>query len=102
MIILVWMFGLLLLVNILFSKRSTRPLMIGAFLMLLVLGLATVRASLFLVRPSEQARRAQPPPESFANILQFRILPDPQYRNFFVLRGLPISSNVMKKLGKPA
>ena len=101
MIILVWMFGLLLLVNILFSKRSTRPLMIGAFLMLLVLGLATVRASLFSFDPQSKPDVLDHS-QSFANILQFRILPDPQYRNFFVLRGLPISSNVMKKSGKPA
>lgn len=105
MFLFVLPFAVLLLANNLFADRNptTRPVMIGALLMLLAVGLATARASLVQLDPQMAEKdnlvdRAQ----SLVNIIQFRILPDPEYRKFFVERELPISSEVMALSGKPA
>jgi len=40
--------------------------------------------------------------QTFVNIIQFRILPDPERRAFFTERGLVLSPTVMERSGKPA
>ena len=104
MFLFVLPFAVLLLANNLFANRnSTRTVMIGAILMLLAVGLATTRASLLPLDPQvAEKHHLIDRGQCFANIIQFRILPDPEHRNFFVNRGLPISSEVMALSGKPS
>ena len=78
-------------------------MMIGTLLMLIAIGLGITKVSLLpddprIVEKHYLIDRSQ----SFANIIQFRILPDAEHRNFFVERGLPISSEAMALSGKTA
>ena len=97
MFIFVCIFGALLLANTLFVKvNRTGPRMIGIVLVLLAISLGGTKA--WLVESGGSKNLSQ----LLANIIQFRILPDPQRRQFFVERGLPISSTVMERSGLPA
>jgi hypothetical protein len=99
----VFMFAGLLWGNILFSKTNwTRPLMIGAALMLLATGLGIAKASWLLDRMKDNYGSIVNYSQVWASIIQVRILPDPEHRKFFVERGLPISSTMMERSGKPA
>src|SRR5215813_618518 len=97
MIIFVCMFAALLWVNILFTKINwARPAMIGAVLVLFAVGLGVAKASLVVDGGSKNLSQL------LANIIQIRILPDPEHRKFFAERGLPISPTVMERSGTPA
>jgi len=97
MMIFVCIFGALLLANSLFVKINwTAARMIGMVLVLVAIGLGVAKASLVTSGGSKNVSQL------LANIIQFRILPDPERRQFFVERGLPISSTVMERSGKPA
>jgi len=97
MVIFVGIFGALLLANNLFAKINwTAPRMIGMVLVLVAIGLGVAKASLVTSGGSKNLSQL------LANIIQFRILPDPERRQFFVEQGLPISSTVMERSGKAA
>ena len=104
MFLFVLPFAVLLLANNLFAKTNwTYPIMIGTVLMLIAIGLGTTKVSLLPVDPLIAIERhLVDRGQSLVNIIQFRILPDAEHRNFFVERGLPISSTVMERSGKPA
>ena len=103
MILFVCMFVTLLLANILFAKINwTRPRMIGTVLVLLALGLGIAKESLVVNDSEQYTGTSKTLSTLFANVIQYRILPNPEYRKFFVERELPISSTVMERVGKPA
>ena len=97
MLIFVCIFGALFLANTLFVKvNRTGPRMTGMVLVLLAIGLGGSKA--WLVESGGSKNLSQ----LLANIVQLRILPHPESRNFFAERGLPISSTVMERSGLPA
>ncbi len=95
MIFFVWiLFGLLGL-NLLASRRGSAVARV-AIVAVLVGGaaLGVVRAS-FLSASGKYI-------QTFVNIIQFRMLPEPERRAFFVEHGLVLSPAVVDRIGKPA
>jgi hypothetical protein len=91
----VWMFAVLLGANLLLA-RGRRPLAVaaGVALLLLATALGYARTMFF----TESGRYVQ----ALVNVVQVRILPNPEYRAFFVSRGLPTPPDVMQRAGQPA
>ena len=97
MLLFVCIFGALFLANTLFVKiKRTGPRITGIVLVLLAIGLGGAKA--WLVESGGSKNLSQ----LLVNIVQLRILPHPESREFFVERGLPISSTVMERSGLPA
>ena len=102
MIIFVCIFGALLLANILFVKINwTPPRMIGMVLVLLALGLGMAKALVVTTASSTPAPR-RTSASSWQTSSSIKSCPIREHRQFFVERGLPISSTVMERSGKPA
>ena len=94
MIFFVWIFASLLATNVLLVRGGRRFVTIAGLVILLIAGsLGYARATFFT-----QNRYLQ----TFVNVVQLRILPDPEHREFFAARGLPTSSVVMERSGHPA
>jgi hypothetical protein len=94
-IFFVWMFVFLLGLNIVL-RRTTRTLAISAGLAALLFAVALGGLRTTLVAPT--GKYVQP----LVNIIQLRILPDPDYRAFFVAHGLALSPTVVDRSGKVA
>jgi hypothetical protein len=97
MIFFIWIFAILLGVNVLFARTKSRSAAAAvAVALLLPVGLGYSRASLLTY--SQSGRYSQ----ALVDVIQFRILPDPERRAFFADRGLVLSPTVMERAGKPA
>jgi hypothetical protein len=94
MIFFVWIFALLLAVNVVPAWARSRRLAAVAGLLVLVLaaGLGYARASVLGGKYLQ----------TFVNIIQFRILPDPQMQLYFGRRGLPLTPQVLNRAGRTA
>jgi hypothetical protein len=91
----VWIFAGLLGVNLLIARATwSRHLAAGLVILLLAIGLGGARASAL----SSSGLYIQ----SLVNIIQMRILPDPERRTFFAAHGMPTTPAVMERSGKPA
>jgi len=88
----VWMFAGLLWLNILLARKTRMRAAVAGVALLLAVGLGLVRAPLVAASGKYY--------EPFANVLQLRMLPDPERRAFFVEHGLPMSPTVMERSGK--
>ena len=96
MIFFIWLFASLLGTNILFARATwTRPVAVGALVLVLVVGLGGARASFLSAKGTYI--------QTLVQIIQFRILPDPERRSIFRRsRGMPTTTAVMERSGKPA
>lgn len=96
MIFFVWIFAVLLAANGLsaWARTPTRKVAVvaGVLVLILAAGLGYARASVLSGKYLQ----------TFVNIIQFRILPDPQMQLYFARRGLPLTPAVLNRAGKPA
>jgi hypothetical protein len=94
MIFFVWIFAVLLAVNALsaWPARRRAALIAGLLLLLLATGLGYARASVLGGKYLQ----------TLVNIIQFRILPDPQMQLYFARRGLPLTPAVLNRAGQTA
>lgn len=95
MIFFIWIFALLFGMNVLLARTQSRfAVAAGVLVLLLAASLGYSRASAL----QQSGKYIQ----TFVNIIQFRMLPDPERRAFFADRGLVLSPTVMERSGKPA
>jgi hypothetical protein len=94
MIFFVWIFALLLGVNAVCAWVRPRRLYFAAGLLLLI-----VAASVGYSRATVLGGRYL---QTFANVIQLRILPDPQLQLYFGRRGLPLTPAVLNRAGQSA
>lgn len=92
LIVFVWLFAGLLGANLLVARTTRRaPVAAGLALLALAAVLGYVRTAYI----DYEGRYAQ----TLVNVIQLRILPDPQRRAFFVARGMPTPPVVMQHAG---
>lgn len=94
MIYFVVLTGVLLMANV--ALRSPRFIgtAIVAWFIVISCGFALIKNSAKHVGPVYG--------QDMANVIQIRILPDPDRRAFFIARGMPIGPTVIARAGKPA
>jgi hypothetical protein len=91
----IWLFAILLAVNIAFvrsERAGARIVAVGLLLAVCAFGVERIA----LIGQSD--KYIQP----LANIVQLRVLTDPQRRAFFAAHGLPLSPAVLERSGHPA
>jgi len=91
----VWLLVILLAVNIAFVRSERAGARIVAVGLLLAVGAFGVERIALIGRSDKYI-------QPLANIVQLRMLPDPQRRAFFAARGLPLSPAVLERSGQPA
>lgn len=95
MIYFVWLFIGLLVLNILLTNRTRRFVTIaGMGILIVAVGFGCARTVLFTGSGKYM--------QTLANIVQIRMLPDPERRKYFADRGLPLSPTVLDRSGHQA